>query len=227
MSPSERYVQWSADAQPSSTASARPTRDRAGWRAGAARARRRGRRRAPAGTVRRERPVSQKASIQRACGAQRRASRRHEGDVVVGARRTRRERRGRRGTWSRSSARRRWQQARLVVGRQAVARLDLDRRRPGAASLGDEQLGRARRSSSSVAWRVASTVRAMPPAEYGRPPSGRRTPRAVAGEHEVAVAVDEAWHDAPPAASTRRVGRGRRPCRFRHDPPSMTTHAAP
>ena len=74
-------------------------------------------------------------------------------------------RRGRRGTSSRRSARRRRRGSgpRRSTG-EAVARLDLDRRDAGPAGLVEPAPRPVRRSSSSVAARVAATVTRMPPA---------------------------------------------------------------
>ena len=70
------------------------------------------------------------------------------------------------------------QRAALVLDRQAVARLALDRRRAGATRLGDEpgdggvQLARRRRRASPPRW-----CGCRRPCRGGRP-CGRRTPRA-------------------------------------------------
>ena len=67
-------------------------------------------------------------------------------------------------------------------------------------------------SSSSDAARVASIVTLMPPASYGAPAiRAANSDDAVAGEHEVGVAVDEAGDHAGAAGVDALVAGRRRP----------------
>ena len=107
---------------------------------------------------------------------------------------------------------------RLVVDGRAVAGLDLDRRDAGPAGLGEPPGRAARAAASSVAARrrldrhvdAAGGVRRAGHA-------GRELGAAVAGEHEVGVAVDEPRDHARPADVDALVG-GRRPAACRPRP---------
>ena len=212
MSASVRYVQWSADAQPSSTASCTPG-PKPSWlacsRSPSPAAR-------PASSTARHwsasnAPCSQNASIQRACGAhggQHLAA--HQRDVVVvAAGELRRHHMGAEERRLLGEPARRLERRDLGVDVEPVPALDLDRRRSRAAASSTSTLARA--DAARSARRVASTVVMMPPAVVRRARhAGLELGRAIPAEDDVAVAVDEPGQHAHSADVGGAIGCRRR-----------------
>ena len=177
-------------------------------------------------------PVSQNASIHRACGGRRvEHVAAHQLDVVVGAP-------GELGRQQVGAEERRLgrvragdaERAHLVGDVQPVPRLDLDRRRPAGAprAAGGGRAGRARRSDAA---RVASVVTLIPPPSYGSPAiravnSSARSPANTRWvwrvdeprQHARPVGVDPFVGDRPgrtdgPTASSTITTPARRRCR--------------
>ncbi len=213
-------MQWSADAQPSSTASCTPG-PRPSWlacsRSPSPAAR-------PASSTARHwsasnAPRSQKASIHRACGAHSASMSPQTSPTYSSARpsysggTTWAPRKRRLGGELAGDP----EQPGLVGDGAAVAGLDLDRRDPGAASFVEAGVGESgklgvtrppgRRDRDVDA---AGLVRRAghPGGELGGP---------VAGEHEVGVTVDEPGDHAPPGGVDARIGRRRRAGADRRD----------
>ena len=212
MSSSSRYVQWSTDAAPSATAictpSPRPswlpcTRGSSPWTTPAARMRR-----LSSGA---KAPRSQNTSIQRLCGAHACSmSAAHQLDVllaaigVLGGHDVRTEERDLGRHFGCEAG-----EARLIVDREPVAGLDLERRRALRLQLGDES------GEAPPQLVVTRRPRRGHGAAYAAGGIGRtghprlELVRAVAAEDEVGVRVDEPGDDGPAPGIHHRRGVGR------------------
>ena len=209
---------------PARRRAARPGRGRAGWRAGGGRARRA----RPASSTARHwsasnAPSSQKASTQRACGAQAASiGPQTSADVVVGpALELGRDDVGAEERRLVASAGRRPAEHRASsVGRQAVARLDLDRRDARAGRFVPQAAGAGQ--EVGVRWPPGwpSTVVRMPPAEYGAPAmrATNSSPRSPANTRWVWLSTNPGITHRPAASIRSSRGRRRAVARWRRRP---------